>query len=405
MRVAYIVGHYPAVSHTFVWREIQVLRAHGVDVRTISIHSTPQEQLLTEADREAARTTFAVLPIGVLRLLLAHALVLLTRPHAYFATLFRSLGSAPVGLRSRLWALFYFAEAVVVYRHCRRSGVRHLHAQFLDVATDVAMLVAALGGDGWSWSLAIHGPVEFHDVTRQRLAAKVHDAALVQTISHFGRSQVLAHAAEEDWDKVHVVRCGIDPTVYAADPIAQPESDGFRILFVGRLVQLKGPSLLLEAVAALVARGVDAHAEFVGDGPLRSSLVEAAERLGITGRVEFAGSVGQDAIRARYAAAHVFCLPSFAEGLPVVLMEAMAVGRPVVSTRTMGIPELVEDGVNGLLVPPATLEPLVDALHTLAQDPQRRRSMGESGRRKVLEEFDVNRGAPKLAELFAMHSG
>jgi glycosyltransferase involved in cell wall biosynthesis len=251
--------------------------------------------------------------------------------------------------------------------------------------------------------MAVHGPVEFSNVERSRLGEKVHDARWVQAISHFGRSQLLTVADEADWDKVHVVRCGIDPRVYAQPPAAEPRA-GLRILCVGRLVHLKGQSLLVDAVAELARRGVDARLELVGDGPKRAALERQAAALGIADRVHLAGSVGQDAIQERYLAADVFCLASFAEGVPVVLMEAMALERPVVTTQIMGVPELVEDGVSGLLVPPGDLGPLVTALERLAGDPDLRRELGRAGRAKVLAEYDVTGSAERLQALFAQYT-
>lgn len=172
----------------------------------------------------------------------------------------------------------------------------------------------------------------------------------VVTISDFGRSQVLTLLDEKDWSKVRGVRCGLNPEVF--DLRLPTEEPLVRVLCVGRLVHLEGQSLLVEAVARLRSEGLPVDLVLVGDGPKRSELEEQVRRLGLDDHVSFAGAVGQDEILDHYRAASLFCLPSFAEGLPVVLMEAMAVGLPVVTTRIMGVPELVEDGVSGRLVAP-----------------------------------------------------
>jgi glycosyltransferase involved in cell wall biosynthesis len=401
MKIAYLSSHYPAVSHTFVWREVQALRRLGLDVETLSVHAAAPDQLLTDDDREAARTTFAALPISAIALIGTHARAFGRHPGRYASTLARAWRMARPGVRGRVWQLFYFAEAIVLHAHCERRGVRHVHAQFADVATDVALLVAHHGGSDWSWSMAVHGPVEFYDVPGSRLAAKARDARFVQAISHFGRSQLLTLLEESEWGKVHVVRCGVEPAIYAPPRAARPAGDELRVLCVGRLVSLKGQSLLVEAIGELARRGIRARVILVGEGPKRAALEQLAVERGVADRVQLLGSVGQDTIREHYLAADVFCLPSFAEGVPVVLMEAMALELPVVTTRIMGIPELVEDGVHGRLVAPGSLPELVDALAALAADPQRRAEMGRAGRRRVLAEFDVDRSAPKLAELFA----
>jgi glycosyltransferase involved in cell wall biosynthesis len=400
MPIGYLASHYPAVSHVFTLREVTALRRLGVDVETLSIHAAPPDQLLAAADREAARTTFAVLPISPLRLVGIHLRAFVTGPWRYLATLVRAWRLSAPGLRAHLWQLFYFAEAMVVYDHCRSAGIRHLHAQFADVATDVALLVSHRGGEGWSWSLALHGPVEFSDVTLNRISAKVKDARFVQAISHFGRSQVLAQVEEEQWDKVHVVRCGIDPTVYTPARPPRPAAE-LRVLCVGRLFQHKGQTILMEAVADLRRRGVPVRAIFIGDGPRRAALARLAVERGVAEHVDFLGAVGQDEIGSHYASADVVCVTSFAEGLPVVLMEAMALERPVVATAIMGVPELVEDGVSGLLVPPGSVTHLAEALASLAADPERRAEMGRAGRRKVLADYDVRRSAEQLQALFA----
>lgn len=400
--VGYLASHYPAVSHTFVMREVTALRRLGVEIETMSIHRAGPEELLTHADREAESTTFSVLPTSARRMLRIHARALARRPSRYVGTLLRAIRLSPPGVRGHLWQLFYFVETMAIVERCLARGVRHLHAQFADGATDVALLVTHYLGPDASWSLAVHGPVEFRDLARNRLQAKVRDARFVQAISYFGRSQILSLLDEADWGKVHVVRCGVDPTVYSPDGPDSPEPPGgrFRILCVGRLVPWKGQSLLVEATARLVELGIDAHLTLIGDGPKRAELETLADRCRIPDRVTLLGAVGQDEIRAHYERADAVCLPSFAEGVPVVLMEAMALQRPVVSTRIMGIPELVEDGVEGLLVPPGDLGSLVRALERLAEDRELGERIGRAGRAKVLAEFDVRDSAKQLRALF-----
>jgi glycosyltransferase involved in cell wall biosynthesis len=400
MRIGYLASHYPAVSHTFLLREVEALRRLGVEVETFSIHRAAASELLSAADRQAASTTFAVLPPRVADLVGAHVAAFARAPARYLRTLVGALRHASPGVRGRLWGLFYFTEAMPVWREAERRQVRHLHAQFADVATDVALLVAAFGGDGWSWSMAVHGPVEFYDVHGSRLPDKLRRSSFAIAISHFGRSQLMTVADEEGWERIHVVRCGVDHAVFSPNG-ARKAGGRPHLLCVGRLVHLKGQSLLIEAIAELARRGVDARLTLVGDGPKRPELEQLARRRGLEKQVHFAGAVGQDALRDVYRSADIFCLPSMAEGIPVVLMEAMAVEVPVVSTRIMGIPELVEDGRTGLLVTPGRLDELTDALERLIADPDLGARLGRAGREKVLEEFDVDRSAAQLREIFA----
>ena len=201
------------------------------------------------------------------------------------------------------------------------------------------------------------------------------------------------------------MRCGLDPAVFERTADDAPAREETRLICVGRLVHHKGHAVLLEAVAELERAGVPVRAIVVGDGPKRARLERLARRLRIDDRVVFTGGVGQDRIRDLYAGADICCLPSFAEGIPVVLMEAMAVGLPVVTSRIMGIPELVEDGTNGLLVPPGRPTELARALQRLIGDPALRRRMGAAGRERVVADFDVNRSAETLSGIFRRELG
>ncbi|MFL5828105.1 MAG: glycosyltransferase family 4 protein [Thermoleophilaceae bacterium] len=401
--VGYLCSRYPAVSHTFVLREVRALRARGVHVHTFSIRRPRDSELLSSADREERKRTWYVLPANPLRLLAAHASAFARRPLRYLATFAEALRLSPGGVRGAFWQLFYFAESMLVARECRRRGIRHLHVHFANVGADVALLAARYGAvDGFSFTL--HGPTELADVAAHRLAEKARAARFVVCISDFARSQLMALLPADEWPKLHVVRCGVDPREFAAvtrNGGADANGSGaVRVLNVGQAVERKGQALLVEALAQLADRGLDVRATVVGDGPARAALERLAERGGVADRIDFAGAVGQDEIRAHYGRADVFCLPSFAEGVPVVLMEAMATGLPVVASSVMGVPELVEDGTAGLLVPPGRVDRLADALARLAGDPGLRSQMGAAGRRTVESDWSLERSAEQLEGLF-----
>lgn len=397
-RLAYLMSHYPAISHAFVLREVEHLRATGLEVDTLSIHRAAEADLLSEADRAAAATTTSVLPTSARELLSAHLSALVRSPGRYLSTLALALRTGAPGLRERLWHLFYFGEAMVLLRHCRRAGIEHIHAQFADSATDVAMLVAYYRGG--TWSLAVHGSVEFYNVDRYALTDKIEDARFAVGISDFGRSQLMRLSDSSRWEHIHVVRCGVDLAVYEPPTERSDSATSADILFVGRLLHGKGLSLLFEAVAELRRRGLDVTVTVVGDGPARSEVEAAAGE-----HVRLLGSVGQDDLLDLYARADLFCLPSFAEGIPVVAMEAMAMELPVVTTRIMGIPELVEDGTNGLLVPPGRVDALTDALERLVRAPDERRAMGRAGREKVRADYDVARSAAAMRSVLEAELG
>jgi colanic acid/amylovoran biosynthesis glycosyltransferase len=398
-RIAYVCNLYPSVSNTFIRREVEALRRRGVDVGTISIHRAPPEEVIADADREALRTTLAVLPPRLGRTGRAHLAALRRSPGGYLRALRFALCAGPAGARGRLWQLFYFAEAMVVWRHCERERRRHLHAHFAWQATDVAMIAAEFGGPGWSWSLTVHGPDEFFELSRNRLAAKVRHARFAVFISDFGRSQLMGRLDERDWPKLHVVHCGVNTDEFDAE--RAPERAGpLRVLSIGRLTPLKGQTVLLEAIAELRRRGVEVEATLAGPGPRREELERRARALGLEGSIQLPGAISQDRIRELYRRADVFCLSSFAEGIPVVLMEAMAMRVPVVATRINGIPELIEDGVSGLLVPPGRPDLLADALERLAGDPELRDRLAVAARARVEDDFELESCAAQLRSLF-----
>jgi glycosyltransferase involved in cell wall biosynthesis len=406
MRVAYVVGRHPAVSHTFILREVQALRALGVEVEPISINRARPEDLLSQADRDEAARTYSILPPRWGALIGAHAWALATRPAGWFRALGTAWRLARPGLRGKLWELFYFAEAGVVWRRCRRLGVDHIHVHFLNQASDATIMAVAIEGRGrWTWSYTMHGPDEFLDRTSFRLAEKARSATAIACISDFARSQTMAALPEDHWPKLEVIHCGLDPDEYRRSAPPREGDAGGRVLFVGRLVEVKGPGVLLDALAALRADGVEVEATLVGDGPSRAALERTIRELGLEQAVTLAGYVGQDEIRRHYEAADVFVLPSFAEGLPVVLMEAMALELPVVTTRIAGIPELVEDGVSGFVVAPGRADLLAGAIRRLLDDPALRRQMGARGRERVVAEFDVRHIAPQLRDFFERVSG
>ncbi|MGH2997268.1 MAG: glycosyltransferase family 4 protein, partial [Gaiellaceae bacterium] len=383
-------------SATIVHR---ALRELGMEVETISIRRPRSDELLTEEDRIEAARTFAVLPPRPLALIAAHLTTLTRHPWRYIRTLAIAIGGAAPGVRSRLWAGFYFAEAALVRRHCRRLGVHHLHAtQFADAAADVAMLAARLE-PGWTWSLTVHGPGEFYEARRYRLAEKVCRAAFTTAVSEFTRSQLLALAGTERAAAIHVVRMGADLERFRPTERAERLPAETRVLCVARLVAHKGQAVLLRALARLRDDGLPLRTTIAGDGPERDPLRRLVDELDLQGLVEFSGAVSQEALPGLYAEADVFCLPTLAEAVGVVNMEAMATGLPVVSSRLMGVPELVEDGGNGLLVTPGRDGELAVALRRLAEDPDLRQRLGREGRRKVEAEFDPAREAARLSVL------
>lgn len=404
MRIAYLVGR-PGLSQTFIAREVEGLRALGVEVHELSIRRAPAADLLSDEDRAADARTWSVLPLRPAALLVAHLGALLRRPRRYLQTLRLAMTLSARGVRSDLWHLFYFAEAIVVWRLLRQRGIAHVHVHFANVAAAVALLAAHYGErDSCSWSFTMHGPTEFDDVVGYALAEKVRRASFVVCIGDYCRSQLMKLVDPAAWGKLEIVHCGLDPSSYPL--IERPDRNGHptEVLCVGRLVPDKGQSILLDAVAELDRRGAQVALTLVGEGPDRATLDARAQALGIEDRVRLVGAVSQDRMVERYAAADIFCLPSFAEGVPVVLMEAMATGLPVVTTRITGVPELVQDEVSGALVAPGRSDALADALQRLTDDPSLRARWGAAGRERVASAYDIAASVRRLHALFADHA-
>jgi glycosyltransferase involved in cell wall biosynthesis len=404
VKLAYLCSLYPAVSNTFVLREVEALRRRGVEIDTFTIRRAKADQLLADADRAAFQTTSAILPPRWSRLLGTHLHLACAAPKVYLRTLALALRHAPPGLRGGLWQIFYFVEAVMLWSECRRRGIRHIHVHFANVAAAVAFLATELGSamdgsDQWSWSFSMHGPTELFNVGQYSLAEKVAHARFVVCISDFTRSQLMSLCDPELWHKLHVIHVGI-PLEQFTNMFSAPVPTDPNILLIGRQVPEKGQGILLEAVALLAKRGHHVNVTLAGDGVMKQNLERLSKRLGISARTSFPGAVGQDDICALYSQASVFCLPSFAEGVPCVLMEAMAMKLPVVSTRITGIPELVDDGQTGLLVAPGRADLISDALERLLTDPELRRRMGVAAREKVMREFSTEKSADQLYELF-----
>lgn len=400
MRIGYLTGEYPRSTDTFIQREVAALRALGVHVDTFSVRTTPESEIVGAEQRdERARTTY-LLAAGPVAIALAHLALLLRSPARWRTTARLAWESRQPGLRGAFLQVAYFAEAGLLARLARRRRLDHLHNHFGDSSGSVTMLAAELAG--LPFSMTVHGSDIFFERSRWRLDVKCARARFVVCISQFTKSQVMTVAPVETWDRLHVVHCGVHPALYG-EPVPSPGR--FRLLTIGRLAQVKGIPLLLDAVAVLRETVPDVVLDIIGDGPHRPALERRARDLGLERNVRFLGVQDQAAVRAELLETDVLVLASFAEGLPVVLMEALASRTPVVATRIMGVPELVDDGVVGLLVPPADVDALIGALQRMADlGPEERRSMGDRGRRVVEESFDAAAEAAKLAELFSQCS-
>ena len=331
-KIAYLTGEYPAVSHTFILREVEALRAQGREVLTCSIRRTGSEHHRGPSEKHAVETTFYVLQAARNPKQMLQAIGRgLQNPGRFLAALGLAWRTRPPGAKAALYQLFYFLEALVLAQHLKSSAVTHLHNHFGNSSCSVAMLTSAISGIPFSYTM--HGPAIFFEPRLWRIDEKIARARFVACISHFCRSQGMIFAKPEHWGKMRIVHCGVIPDNYG---ISGPEKAGKNIIFVGRLAAVKGVLVLIDAFARLRETHPDATLTLVGDGTERAAIEAHVDRLGCRAAVRFTGYLSQDEVAAQLAQADIFCLPSFAEGVPVVLMEAMATRLPVIATRIAG---------------------------------------------------------------------
>ncbi|WP_333683483.1 glycosyltransferase [Pontibaca methylaminivorans] len=396
MKIAYILNTYPQPSHSFIRRELHALERGGAEVRRLAMRRSTAP-LVDPADRAEAKRTTHVLDLGATGLLREVLACALPAPRRFARALGLALRMGRASEVGRLRHLVYLAEASAVARICSREGIEHLHAHFGTNAAAVALLAHALGAPGYSFT--VHGPEEFDAPRALSLGLKLDRADFAVAVSQFGRSQLARWAAHETWPRLQVVHCSIEPGRFS-DPPDLPEGP-LRLVNIGRFAEQKGQLLLIEAMARLRETHPDLHLSLVGDGELRPQIEALIARNGLDRNVTLCGWLDEAGVRRELAAAHGLVLPSFAEGLPMVVMEAMAMGRPVIATYIAGIPELLRTGEAGWLVPAGDVGALVGAVVAMVATPRARLArMGQAGRERVLERHDAEVEAARLADHF-----
>ena len=397
--MAYLVSQYPTLSMIFVIREVLQLRERGFRIDVASINSPDRAPAaMAEMERKEAERTYYVLQQGAVGAAMAHLKTLFSRPADYLRgwSLVWRLGR--FDLHRLFMSLAYFSEALLVGQWMKRLGHEHLHVHLGSQAATVGLFTKTVFG--CQFSITVHGPDEFYDAAGQYLPEKIAAADFIVCISHFARSQLMKLSPHAHWHKLHVSRLGVDPAIF--EPVWRPHQadQAFEVLCVGRLTPAKGQHLLIEAVAQLRAQGRNVVLRLVGGGVDEASLKQQAAQLALGEGVIFQGPVNQDHIRQFYAQAHCFSIPSFAEGIPVVLMEAMAMGIPCVTTHVNGIPELIQSGDTGLLVAPSDVEGLAAAMARLMDDPALCARISVAGRQQVVAHYHLGANADHLAKLF-----
>ena len=399
MRVAYLTNQYPHVRHTFIRREVVALEAHGVDVLRYSVRDSGKDAV-DPADQAEYGKTRALLSAGKGALLGALVGDAVTRPIRFLRALRQAVRFGRRSDRGVIRHLVYLAEACLLRRWLAAAGAEHLHVHFATNPAAVALFCRLLGGP--AYSITVHGPEEWDRPEALSLKDKYESASFVVAVSDFGRCQVYRWTSLAYWPNVHVVRCGVDEAFLKAEPEPVPDTD--TLVLVAGLVEQKGHLALIQALALVRDAGAAFRMVFVGDGPLRPALEAEVKRLELTESIEFVGWQSNAEVREHLRTARALVMPSFAENLPVAMMEALATGRPVLGTYIAGVPELVEPGVNGWLVPAGNVRATADAilaiLRTAGEELTR---MGKSGAERVRALHNASTEAGRLKELFAAH--
>lgn len=395
-RVAYLINQYPKVSHSFIRREIHALERQGIVVQRIALRGWDADLVDAEDLLERDRTRY-VLKNGIFSLLPAVVRHALGSPGRFFSAVVLALRMARHAERSWPYHLVYLAEACRIVPWMREFEAAHVHAHFGTNSAEVAMLARELGGPWFSFT--VHGPQEFDQPQSLGLGEKIRRSAFVVAICSFGRSQLYRWVEYAYWPRVAVVHCGLERAFYESPPKPFPIAP--RLVCVGRICEQKGQLLLVEAAGHLASKGVAFELVLAGDGEMRTEVEALIVEYRLQDQVSITGWISSDRVRDEILAARALVQPSFAEGLPVVIMEAMALRRPVLTTYVAGIPELVIPGENGWLFPAGSVGALTAALEDfLACPTDDLVRMGETGYRRVLQRHSIDAEAAKLATLF-----
>ena len=399
MKIAYLINQYPGISHSFVRREIQALERRGLEIARFAVRPS-KTKIIAGEDLEEQAKTRAIVGTPPMQLVRSMLMSLIGAPLAALQAFGLSLRLGARSEAGLLRHLIYYAEALVLAQWLRTRAISHVHAHFGTNSATVAMLASHITGG--RFSLTVHGPEEFDKPGLISLRDKIERAAFVVAISSYGRSQLRRLVSAALWDKIKIVHCGIEDAFFAGEIAPLPDNTTF--VSVGRLSEQKGQMTILEAAAKLKQRTENFRVVLVGDGELRPTLELATDHFGIRDQITFAGWKTPSEVRREIENARVFLLPSFAEGLPVSIMEAFLLERPVLSTYIAGIPELVQPGVNGWLTPASDADALADAMETaLNTNVDSLKKMAAKGKTRTLARHHIDDQAKILHDLFTQY--
>ena len=401
MKIAYLTSQYARAADTFIRREVQGLRKMGHEVHTFSARRAPGQDISEEVRQEQASTVYLT-EQPILKLAQSTLKMLGTRPLRFAKAARTATEIGRPGIKNRIWQVAYMMEASLMADELEKRGVEHIHNHIAQSSATVALLASEL--TGIPYSMTVHGPHIFFEPREQSLGPKVSRSAFTACITEFCKSQIKIFTPYKDWSRLEIIHCGLDAT-FLGQPVT-PVPDTHNVVTVGRLCEEKGQLELVEVVAALKNEGVEMNLIVVGDGPMREPMEQLAKDLGVSSNIDIRGWQGSEGVRDAILSSRVMLHPSFAEGLPVVIMEALALGRPVIASRIAGIPELVSDGETGWIVTPGDKKDTVRALREALLMPVDRLSeMGLNGRKRIEENHDNQKETAKLAKLIETRGG
>lgn len=397
MKIAYLVSQYPASSHTFILQEVLALKKRDISIYVASINSPdrPLDHLTKDEQTESIKTLY-VKKQGIVGATIALLYTLIFHPIGLLKGMYNCFKLCGWNLGELLYHFFYLAEALIIGKWMEEKKLNCLHVHFGMAVSTVALLVSKVFPI--KFSMTIHGPDEFYEVNINHLKEKIEGADFVTCIGYYAQSQLMRLSDQKQWDKFEVSPLGIDTERFSPAP-KRDHPKTVEILSVGRLVPMKGHSLLIKAFAQLDQKTQPVRLTIVGTGPEQKNLEKQISDLGLTKKITMTGQLNHPQVEKMYNEADIFVQSSFSEGIPIVLMEAMAKEIPCVSTFVNGIPELIQHEIDGFLVAPSDVAGLTAILEKLIKDPQLRQRYGSSGRKRVIEKYNINSNTDRLAEI------
>lgn len=359
MKISYFINQYPKVSHTFIRREILGLESRGFQIQRIALRGW-DSPLVDITDKKERGLTHYILRDGLKSLIVQMARQLTCNPLRFVKALFQAIKMSNMSERNAFYHIIYLLEACKVVALCKEFNSEHIHAHFGTNSTEVLMLANTLSGI--TYSFTVHGPEEFDKPLGLHLKEKIRNAKFVAAISSYGQAQLYRWADYKDWNKIKIVHCGLDNSFLQGNPNQLSVNKRRQLLCIGRLCEQKGQLLLLKSLKEVLASGENIKLILAGDGEMRNAVESYINNNNLKSNVEITGWISSKQVKQLLNDSDAMILPSFAEGLPVAIMEAMAIGTPVLTTYIAGIPELIHSNENGILFPAGDIDSTKNAI-------------------------------------------